>query len=119
MYTLAVSSFGSQLKILAAFVNFGKSPETYTFFTCKIGSTYRILCQEMLAYEYSKICTPGKEREHHMKYTVGLLFKPTSKDTVRTSGIEDAIESLMKGRNINYAHAAYVYPANKSVPVAK
>lgn len=59
-----------------------------------------------------------------MKYTVGLLFKPASKeadmkDIVRASGIEDAIEAFMKGRNIKYAHAAYVYPANKSIPVAK
>jgi hypothetical protein len=59
-----------------------------------------------------------------MQYAVGLLLKPASdeaemKDIVRASGIEDAIEVFVKGRNIKYAHAAYVYPANKSVPVAK
>jgi hypothetical protein len=59
-----------------------------------------------------------------MQYAVGLLFKPASqeadlKDVVRASDIEDAITVFVKGRNIKYAHAAYVYPASKSVPVTK
>lgn len=59
-----------------------------------------------------------------MHYAVGVLFKQASKeadlkDVVRASDIEDAITVFVKGRNIRYAHAAYVYPANKSTPATK
>jgi hypothetical protein len=59
-----------------------------------------------------------------MQYSVGLLFKSTSKeadlkDVVRASDPEDAIEVFAKGRNIKYAYAAYACPANKKTPVTK
>lgn len=59
-----------------------------------------------------------------MQYAVGLLFTATSeeadfKDVVRASDVEDAIRCFMKGRNLRYAYAAYVYPIKKHGEVAK
>ncbi len=53
-----------------------------------------------------------------MQYSVGLFKRQASKeadvrDVVRACDVEDAISAFMKGRNLNFAYAACVYPANK------